>query len=43
MNFVEAKILGDIFIILDFNLNVELAELHTVYRLQMLNIIMMII
>jgi hypothetical protein len=40
LNFVEAKI-PDIFNTLDFDLNVELAELHTVYRLQMLDITMM--
>jgi hypothetical protein len=41
LNFVEAKILGDIFNTLDFDLNVELAELHNVYHLQMLDITMM--
>jgi hypothetical protein len=41
LNFVEAKILRDIFNTLDFDLNVELAELHTVYCLQMLDITMM--
>jgi hypothetical protein len=41
LNFVEAKIPGDIFNTLDFDLNVKLAELHTVYHLQMLNITMM--
>jgi hypothetical protein len=41
LNFAEAKIPGDIFNTLDFDLNVELVELHTVYRLQMLNITMM--
>jgi hypothetical protein len=41
LNFVEAKIPRDIFNTLDFDLNVELTELHTVYRLQMLNITMM--
>jgi hypothetical protein len=33
LNFVEAKIHGDIFNTLDFDLNVELVELHTVYHL----------
>jgi hypothetical protein len=41
MNFVEAKIPGDIFDTLDFDLNVKLVELHTIYRLQMLDITMM--
>jgi hypothetical protein len=41
LNFVEAKILGDIFNTLDFDLNVELAKLHNVYHLQMLDITMM--
>jgi hypothetical protein len=43
LNFVEAKIPGDIFNTLDFDLNIELAELHTIYRLQMLDVTMMII
>jgi hypothetical protein len=43
LNFVEVKILGDIFNTLDFDLNVELAELHTIYRLHMLDITMMTI
>jgi hypothetical protein len=42
LNFVEAKIPRDIFD-LDFDLNVKLIELHTVYRLQMLEITMMTI
>jgi hypothetical protein len=42
LNFVEAKIPRDIFN-LDFDLNVKLIELHTVYRLQMLEITMMTI
>jgi hypothetical protein len=42
LNFVEAKI-RDIFNTLDFDLNVELTELHTVYHLQMLDITMMTI
>jgi hypothetical protein len=43
LNFVEPKIPGDIFNTLDFDLNVELAELQTIYHLQMLGITMMII
>jgi hypothetical protein len=43
LNFAETKIPGDIFNTLDFDLNVELDELHAVYRLQMLDIIMMIV
>jgi hypothetical protein len=43
LNFVEAKIQGDIFNTLDFDINVELAELHTIFRLKMLDITMMII
>jgi hypothetical protein len=42
-NFVEAKIPGNIFNTLDFDINVELVELHTVYHLQMLNITTMTI
>jgi hypothetical protein len=41
LNFSEAKTLGDIFNTLYFNLNVELAKLHTIYLLQMLDITMM--
>jgi hypothetical protein len=41
LNFAEAKIPGDIFNTLDFDLNVELAELHTIFHLQMLDITMM--
>jgi hypothetical protein len=41
LNFVEAKISRDIFDTLDFDLNAELVELHTIYHLQMLNITMM--
>jgi hypothetical protein len=41
LNFIEAKILGDVFNTSSFDLNVELAELHTIYHLQMLNITMM--
>jgi hypothetical protein len=43
LNFVEAKIPRDIFNTLDSQLNVELAELHTIYYLQMLDITMMTI
>jgi hypothetical protein len=43
LNFIEAKIPGDIFNTLGFDLNVELAERHTIYHLQMLDITMMII
>jgi hypothetical protein len=43
LNFIEAKIPRDILNTLDFELNVELAELHTIYHLQMLDIIMMIV
>jgi hypothetical protein len=43
LNFIEAKILGDIFNTLDFYLHVELAELHTIFHLKMLDITMMII
>jgi hypothetical protein len=39
--FVEAKIPGDIFNTLDFDINIELAELHTIYHLQMLDTTMM--
>jgi hypothetical protein len=41
LNFVEAKIPCDIFNTLDFDLNVELVELHIFYHLHMLNITMM--
>jgi hypothetical protein len=41
LNFIEAKIPRDILNTLDFDLNVELAELHTIYHLQMLDITMM--
>jgi hypothetical protein len=43
LDFVEAKIPEDIFNTLDFDLNIELGELHTIYHLQMLNITMMTI
>jgi hypothetical protein len=43
LNFIEAHILGDIFKTSDFELNVELYELHTIYHLRMLNITMMTI
>jgi hypothetical protein len=41
LNFIEAKILRDIFNTSSFDLNVELAELHIIYCLQMLDITMM--
>jgi hypothetical protein len=41
LNFIEAKIPGEIFSTSSFDLNVELAKLHTIYRLQMLDITMM--
>jgi hypothetical protein len=41
INFIEAKIPGDIFNTSIFDLNVELAKMHTIYRLQMLDITMM--
>jgi hypothetical protein len=41
LNFVEAKIHEDIFNTLDFDLNIELAELYTIYHLQMLDITIM--
>jgi hypothetical protein len=43
LNFIEAKIPEDIFNTIGFDLNVELAELHTIYHLQMLGITMMIV
>jgi hypothetical protein len=43
LNFVKAKIPGDIFNTLYLDLNVKLAELHTIYRLQMLDITMMMV
>jgi hypothetical protein len=43
LSFIEAKISGDIFNTSSFDLNVELAKLHTVYHLQMLDITMMTI
>jgi hypothetical protein len=43
LNFIEAKIPGDIFNTLDFDLPVKLAELHTIFHLQMLDITMMTI
>jgi hypothetical protein len=41
LNFIETKISEDIFNTLSFDLNVKLADLHTIYSLQMLNITMM--
>jgi hypothetical protein len=43
LNFIEVKIPGDIFNTSSFELNIELAELHTTYRLQMLDITMIIV
>jgi hypothetical protein len=43
LNFIEAKIHGDIFNTSSIDLNVKLAELHTIHRLQMLDITMMIV
>jgi hypothetical protein len=43
LNFIEAKIPGDIFNTSSFELNVKLAELHTIYHLQILDITMMTI
>jgi hypothetical protein len=40
LNFIEAKIPGDIFNTLDSDLNVKPAKLHTIYRLEMLDITM---
>jgi hypothetical protein len=41
LNFIEGKILGDIFNNSNFDLHVELAELHTIFSLKMLNNTMM--
>jgi hypothetical protein len=41
LNFIEAKISGDIFNTSSFELNIKLAELHTIYHLQMIDITMM--
>jgi hypothetical protein len=43
LNFIEAKILGYIFTTLDFDLHVEITELHTIYCLKMLDITTMIV
>jgi hypothetical protein len=43
LNFIEAKIPGDIFNTSDFDLHVEFVELHTIFCLKMLNITMMIV
>jgi hypothetical protein len=40
LNFIEAKIPRDIFNTSSFDLNVELAEVHNIYHLQMLDITM---
>jgi hypothetical protein len=41
LNFIEAKISGDIFNNSSFDLNVKLVELHTIYCPQMITITMM--
>jgi hypothetical protein len=41
LNFTKAKILGDIFKTLDFDLHVKIAELHTIHHLRILDITMM--
>jgi hypothetical protein len=41
LNFIEVKIPGGIFNTSCFELTVKLAKLHTIYRLQMLDITMM--
>jgi hypothetical protein len=41
LNFIEAKISGDIFNTSSFDLNVELAKLHIIYHLQMRDITIM--
>jgi hypothetical protein len=41
LNFIEAKILRDIFNTLGFDLNFKLVELHTIYHLEMLHITLM--
>jgi hypothetical protein len=43
LNFIETKIPKDIFKTSDFDLHVEFAELHTIYRLIILDITMMIV
>jgi hypothetical protein len=43
LTFIEAKIARNIFNTTGFDLNVKLAELHTIYHLQMLDITMMTI
>jgi hypothetical protein len=43
LNFIEAHIPEDIFKTSDFELNVELYELHTIYHLRMLHITMIIV
>jgi hypothetical protein len=40
LNFIKAKIPVDIFMTSDFDLHAELAELHTIYHLEMLDITM---
>jgi hypothetical protein len=41
LNFIEAKIPGDIFKTSNFDLNVEHVKMHTIYSFQMLDIIIM--
>jgi hypothetical protein len=43
LNFIEACIPGDIFKTSDFDLHVNLYELHTIYHLRMLDTTMMIV
>jgi hypothetical protein len=43
LNFIEAKIPGDIFNTLDFDLHVKLDELHSIFHLIILDITMMTI
>jgi hypothetical protein len=38
LNFIKSKILGDIFNTSYFDLHVELAELHTIIHLKMLDV-----
>jgi hypothetical protein len=41
LNFIETKIHGDMFKTSNFDLDVEIVELHNLYHLKMLNITMM--
>jgi hypothetical protein len=43
LNFIEAKILVDIFKTSNFDLHVEISKMHTIYHLKMLNITTMIV